>query len=319
MKEEEIDDLTTDQLRVELQKFGLNVVLMPSTIKIYKNKLKTLMSPKSNSEEEEVNEDEEEEVKEVNKDEEEGVKEEDNIEKFFQQKTLSSCYYIVYNGVGNFRAPRMFHSQSLMKKFVTAHKARFSSFNSEDEAQNYLTKILNCPIVDSNKSVELTPTSKPTFSSLNQTNLNVLISAINKGDVDQFDKLVRQNPHYLWSSSNLPVILMPKPRYNSLHLAARAGHSNIITKIVETLQSDSFYEMLQFPKEQKTQFVNHILDAYFNAPDNSLHQTPLHFACSSGHVEAVQELVSYEFCKKNVKNKYGKTPEEVTRGDPSTA
>ena len=42
--------------------------------------------------------------------------------------------------------------------------------------------------------------------------------------------------------------------------------------------------MLQFPKEQKTQFVNHILDAYFNAPDNSLHQTPLHFACSSGHV-----------------------------------
>ena len=75
MKEEEIDDLTTDQLRIELQKFGLNVVLMPSTIKIYKNKLKTLMSPKSNSEEEEVNEDEEEEVKEVNKDEEEKVKE----------------------------------------------------------------------------------------------------------------------------------------------------------------------------------------------------------------------------------------------------
>ena len=75
MKEEEIGDLTTDQLRVELQKFGLNVVLMPSTIKIYKNKLKTLMSPKSNSEEEEVNEDEEEEVKEVNKDEEEKVKE----------------------------------------------------------------------------------------------------------------------------------------------------------------------------------------------------------------------------------------------------
>ena len=73
--------------------------------------------------------------------------------------------------------------------------------------------LFSCPIVDSNKSVELTPTSKPTFSSLNQTNLNVLISAINKGDVDQFDKLVRQNPHYLWSSSNLPVILMPKPRY----------------------------------------------------------------------------------------------------------
>lgn len=40
--------------------------------------------------------------------------------------------------------------------------------------------------------------------------------------------------------------------------------------------------------------------------------TPLHFACKFGNVDVVNVLSSHPLIVKNPRNKYGKTPEDVS-------
>lgn len=55
-----------------------------------------------------------------------------------------------------------------------------------------------------------------------------------------------------------------------------------------------------------------LLDLYLNMPDKGCNETPLHFACKLGAVEIVKILVSYPECDKNVRNKSGLTPLDVS-------
>ena len=60
-----------------------------------------------------------------------------------------------------------------------------------------------------------TPVDRSTskYPSLKQNQLNALMRAIEKDNAEVFDELVWENPRYIASQCDLPVILKPNARY----------------------------------------------------------------------------------------------------------
>ena len=75
---------------------------------------------------------------------------------------------------------------------------------------------------------------------------------------------------YLVSSGDTPVIVQEGCRYNSMHVAARFNHAKICQLIIETLESDEFWQhFLQLKEQSPTSFKRKqfLVDMYLNTPD----------------------------------------------------
>ena len=208
----------------------------------------------------------------------------------------------------------------LVKKYK---KARFKAFEYYHEAEEFaargcdaatdgLADVKSPPV---KKAQELISAEKCQFRGPKSQDLVKLRKAIENGDAKFVEDIIWENPRYLISSGDTPSILQEGFRYNALHVAAKAKNHQIAELLLNTISDVNFYKLLygddehQDPEER----VRMLLDLYLNTPDKGLNETPLHFAVKYGAAKVVEVFVSFSKCDKNVRNKYGKLPSQVSR------
>ncbi|GJQ65297.1 hypothetical protein Trydic_g7417 [Trypoxylus dichotomus] len=140
-----------------------------------------------------------------------------------------------------------------------------------------------------------------------------LRKGIECGDLKYVENTVWENPRYLISSGDTPSILQEGFRYNALHVAAKAKNADMCELILNTIANVDFIELLYGDEDHQNaeERAKILLDLYLNTPDKGLNETPLHFAVKFGAAKVVETLVSFPQCDKNVKNKYGKLPNQI--------
>lgn len=150
------------------------------------------------------------------------------------------------------------------------------------------------------------------FPSVKPGQLNQLRRLIESGDYEKVEEMIWANPKCLVTVCDSAVYLMAGPKYNACHIAARANKPDIMALILDTVSNFSFLKKL-YPKESNENVqdrVNHLLDSYLNTPDPRQGNTPLHFACKSGHYRVVRVLLTFEGCDLTLKDSAGQTAEE---------
>lgn len=107
------------------------------------------------------------------------------------------------------------------------------------------------------------------FSSPTPPQLAKLRRTIESGNLQEVEEIISDNPRYLISSGDGPVILMEGPRYNAIHVAAKFNKHEIMKYILNTIDDASFVRKM-YPLDED--FINeerrrHLLDLYLNTPD----------------------------------------------------
>ncbi|KAK3100786.1 hypothetical protein FSP39_025313 [Pinctada imbricata] len=159
-------------------------------------------------------------------------------------------------------------------------------------------------------SVESSPFKGPKAQELTK-----LRKTIEEGDVTTVESIIWDNPRYLISGGDTPVILQEGPRYNALHVAARTNQASICQLILDTLEDPSFMDKLyghtMETDSTRSNRISFVIDLYLNTPDKGGCESPLHFACKFGFPEVVAVLVSHPKTDKFLRNRYGETPKDV--------
>lgn len=112
----------------------------------------------------------------------------------------------------------------------------------------------------------------------------------------------------------LIIVFQEGPRYNALHVAAKAKNVEITELILTTVSNTDFIKLLYGDDNQENAEARTtiLLDLYLNTPNKGLNETPLHFASKYGAANVVEVLVSYPQCDKTLKNKFQKTADQVS-------
>lgn len=96
---------------------------------------------------------------------------------------------------------------------------------------------------------------------------------IEKGNLESARDCMFQNPRYLVSSGETPVILQEGSRYNAMHVSAKANEVKMCHLIVSTLNDEKFWDLM-FPNQEDTELgsrrVKRMLDYYANSPDKGV-------------------------------------------------
>ncbi|XP_032241143.1 ankyrin repeat and LEM domain-containing protein 2 isoform X2 [Nematostella vectensis] len=202
-------------------------------------------------------------------------------------------------------------------KSLKNYGARFKAFKSKSDAEQF-----SLPFNQSQRATPNTETKSPdpisNFKSPTPQQLVLFRKLIEQGKQQEFIELVYNNPRYLISSGDTPVILQEGFRYNAMHVASKENRPHMCELIIRTLESIHFWQVfLQTDnKDSLNSSVNNnrrqfLVDLYLNTPDKGNLETPLHFACKFGHLDVVKYLVSHPLTSITPHNRYGDTPEEM--------
>lgn len=84
---------------------------------------------------------------------------------------------------------------------------------------------------------------------------------------------------------------------------------------MSTISNPEFIKLLYGDDNQQNaeERANVLLDLYLNTPNKGLNETPIHFASKHGAPDVVEILVSYPQCDKTLKNRFKKTPDQVSQ------
>lgn len=214
----------------------------------------------------------------------------------------------------------VFVDKSEALKLVKKYKrARFKAFRTLKEATDfadYGAETTNNSWVSSPPLESISLGEKPSpFKGPKPQDLVRLRKSIENGELETVEKVVWENPRYLVSSGDTPAILQEGPRYNALHIAAKARDASICAFILSTVSSIEFVKRLYGDYSGETEAAEErcsvLLDLYLNTPDKGLNETPLHFATKFGAAKVVQILVAYPQCDKNAKNKFSQIPKDI--------
>lgn len=201
--------------------------------------------------------------------------------------------------------------------------SRFKVFKSQKEAEEFskLTAehTFSSPMKltkqeDSSKDGTVNTESIP-YRAPKPQDLVQVRRTIEKGDTKLFLEYVWNNPRYLISSGDTPVIYQEGPRYSAMHIGAMKNKPEICREILDTLENKQFIQQLyaqsKHTEESLNNRINFLVDLYLNMPDKASCESPLHMACKFGFDGVVEILAAHPKTDKQLKNKYGETPYDM--------
>ncbi|XP_063237781.1 ankyrin repeat and LEM domain-containing protein 2 homolog isoform X2 [Bacillus rossius redtenbacheri] len=193
-------------------------------------------------------------------------------------------------------------------------RARFKPFAREDAAREFARRGPETGAASPQQPAGAENGEKPSlFRAPRSQESSCVRRCIEQGDVAGVKAAVWGNPRYLVSSGDTPAIMKEGPRYNALHVAAKAGDARMCNMLLSTV-GDPAYLALLYGEEDPglcEERARILLDLYLNTPDKGTNETPLHFAAKFGAVEAVRVLVSYPQCDKRLRNKWDQAPKDI--------
>ncbi|XP_046388883.1 ankyrin repeat and LEM domain-containing protein 2 [Ischnura elegans] len=238
--------------------------------------------------------------------------------------------------------------KEVMKYMKDYPHARFKVFRSRDEAEAFAKRGVNSSgdakelckgrelTANNIEPAAVTEEKTSSFKGPKPQELIQLRKTIERGDINKFLETVWKNPRYMVSSGDTPTILQEGSRYNALHIACKAGSGPMVEAILETISNPAFINLLYDGTKERglgseilspmpttegivsevkdkavVECVMYLQDSYLNTPEKGLNETPLHFACKFGKVEAVKVLMSYPACDRMRLNKFGESAEDM--------
>ncbi|XP_037093614.1 ankyrin repeat and LEM domain-containing protein 2-like [Pollicipes pollicipes] len=200
---------------------------------------------------------------------------------------------------------------------VRTHKtARFKQFTCRELAAVYSGQRLEPaePTSPAAAPAAAAGGEKPSpFRNPTRPEFQAFRSLVEHGDEAAVAAAVERNPRLLVSSGDAPALLREGPRHNALHLAALHGRPAVCRRLLQAVAEPGFFRILYPDDEPEVAAARarRVTDLYLNVPTKGTYETPLHLASKLGHVEVVRELVRHPACKRDVRNKFGETPEQV--------
>ena len=194
--------------------------------------------------------------------------------------------------------------------------SRFKIFKNKKEAIRFSVgspEVMSPSKTSDSKTVSVSSEPKLTFSAPSHRDLMKFKKWVEANDTEMIESVCYDNPRYLISSGDTPVILQEGSRLNALHVAVRSNNFQTCDLILTIIQDNAFMKLMYSGASSKTlEFrIKHILDLYLNTPEKILCDTPLHLACKFGCTEIVQHLLQFQDVITFNKNVEGKTCKQV--------
>lgn len=172
--------------------------------------------------------------------------------------------------------PAVFTSKDEALKVAKKVKgARFKGFKSKQEAERFSRSQLKeqeqSPAPLSTLIAPTDPVSN--FKSPTPQQLVKFRAVIERGSSEEFQEVVLTNPRYLIGPGDTPVILQEGSRYNSLHVAVKNNRKEMCQLIIETLESQHFWNILLNQETQSamnSKGKQFLVDMYLNTPDKGV-------------------------------------------------
>lgn len=200
--------------------------------------------------------------------------------------------------------------------------SRFKVFRSQKDAEEFskltaehtFNSPMKVPKPEEGRD-ELVSTESIPYKAPKPQDLVQVRRLIEKGDVKLFLDCVWNNPRYLVSNGDTPVIYQEGFRYTAMHVAALKNQPQICRVILDTLEDPRFVQQLycqsRHTENSLNNRINFIVDLYLNMPDKGNCESPLHMACKFGFDEVVTILAAHSKTDKLLKNRYGEMPKDL--------
>ena len=166
-------------------------------------------------------------------------------------------------------SPAVFTSKDeALKMAKKVRGARFKGFKTKLEAESFARSRF--------QEQEQSPAPKDPASNFKTPTPQKLVkfrSIIERGTKDEFQEVVLKNPRYLIAPGDTPVILQEGSRYNALHVAVKSNRKEMCQLIVQTLESDDFWNILLNQETQSainSKRKQFLVDMYLNTPDKGV-------------------------------------------------
>ena len=159
--------------------------------------------------------------------------------------------------------------EDAIKAMKGVQGARMKTFDTWQDAVAYS----NSSLLPSTDLVKKTSEPSIPYRSPTPQQLVSFRKEIESGNVGSVHNYIKDNPKYLVSSFETPVILHEGSRYNGMHVAAKANQVAICQLIIDVLGDPGFWSLM-FQDESDIQANDirskRLLDYYVNSPDKTV-------------------------------------------------
>ena len=159
--------------------------------------------------------------------------------------------------------------ENALEKLKQQKGARMKVFTTRDEALNFSKSTV---VISSDDIGKVSEPGIP-YRSPTPQELVIFRKKIEEGNIKGVENYIQENPKYLVSSFETPVILQEGSRYNAMHVAVKANQVEMCKLIVDILGDAGFWAKT-FPDENALHANEYrserLLSYYVNSPDTGV-------------------------------------------------